>query len=194
MTSDALFAVPPTDRPPAVNDGMGGHHRPVEGLNDEWLTPPEILAAVGPFDLDPCSPVTRPWPTATRHLTVADDGLTAPWQPDEFVWCNPPYGQQTWAWLNRVAAHPAGGVALIFARTETDGFVGSVWRRADAVLFLAGRLYFHYVDGRRADANSGAPSCLVAYGPTAVARLEACGLAGFLCTGWAETGPPTLFS
>lgn len=24
--------------------------------NDEWLTPPEIVEALGPFDLDPCSP------------------------------------------------------------------------------------------------------------------------------------------
>ena len=25
--------------------------------NDEWLTPPHVLQALGPFDLDPCAPV-----------------------------------------------------------------------------------------------------------------------------------------
>ena len=27
---------------------------------DEWLTPLEIIRALGEFDLDPCSPVRRP--------------------------------------------------------------------------------------------------------------------------------------
>ena len=35
------------------------------------------------------------------------------------------------------------GIALIFARTETEGFVREVWGKADAVLFLHGRLNFH---------------------------------------------------
>lgn len=174
--------------------GMGGHHRGFEGLNDEWLTPPPILAALGPFDLDPCSPVDRPWPTAARHLTVNDDGLSAPWADDEFVWLNPPYGQMTWRWLDRLAAHPAGGVALIFARTETDGFSRSVWNQASAILFLSGRLHFHYVTGARSPMNSGAPSCLVAYGDLAVERLVACDLPGYLARSWTQTGaPPTLF-
>jgi hypothetical protein len=32
------------------------------------------------------------------------------------------------------------------------------------VLFLKGRPHFHYVDGRRAAFNSGAPIALIAYG------------------------------
>lgn len=151
--------------------GIGGHHAPVRGGKDEWLTPPAIIEALGPFDLDPCSPVARPWPTACEHLTVDDDGLTHPWLSSAFVWCNPPYGPQTWEWLDRLAEHPAGGLALIFARTETNGFVGSVWKKASAVLFIEGRLHFHHVTGERAAANSGAPSVLVAYGYEARRRL-----------------------
>ena len=26
----------------------------------EWLTPPEVIAALGEFDLDPCAPINRP--------------------------------------------------------------------------------------------------------------------------------------
>lgn len=160
------------------NLGMGGHHAPVRGAKDEWLTPPFVLNELGPFDLDPCAPVTPPWPTATRMLSIVDDGLTADWYPHEFVWLNPPYGTDTWKWLNRLATHPAGGIALIFARTETAGFVDAVWNKADSLYFLHGRLHFHHVDGTRASANSGAPSVLVAYGDEATVRIRACDLSG----------------
>ena len=150
--------------------GMGGHHAPVKGAKDEWITPPFITQALGPFDLDPCAPVDAPWPIAQRTWTVLDDGLSRPW--DGFVWCNPPYGPQTWRWLDRLAHHDRGGVALIFARTETAGFFAQVWAKADALLFLEGRLYFHHVTGERAGANAGAPSVLVAYGAEAVHRIR----------------------
>lgn len=164
--------------------GMGGHHRPMLGAKDEWLTPPAIIESLGPFDLDPCSPVDRPWPTAAGHLTVQDDGLTADWCDDEFVWLNPPYGPETWPWLDRLADHQAGGIALIFARTETAGFVEHVWRRADALLFIHGRLHFHHVDGTRATANAGAPSALVGYGTEAACRIASSLIAGTVVTAW----------
>jgi hypothetical protein len=52
-------------------------------------------------------------------------------------------------------------------------FFSEVWAKADAVLFLRGRLHFHYVDGTRAAANAGAPSVFVAYGSWAVQQLHA---------------------
>ncbi len=158
----------------SLTKGMGGHQSHAM-LKDEWLTPPAILAHLGPFDLDPCSPVTRPWSTAARHLTVIDDGLAHPWVGR--VWCNPPYGAEAVKWLARLADH-GDGVALIFARTETSAWIKQVWGRADAVLFIYGRLHFHHVDGTKAAANSGAPSALVAYGKRNAACLRACGIPG----------------
>ena len=58
---------------------MGGHHSAAM-LKDEWLTPPEILHALGEFDLDPCAPVVRPWEMATAHYTINDNGLLQPWR------------------------------------------------------------------------------------------------------------------
>lgn len=160
---------------------MGSHQSARMGT-DIWLTPRPILDALGPFDLDPCSaPDPSVWPTAARHYTLPVDGLTQPWCGR--VWLNPPYGQQAWHWLAKLAAH-GDGVALVFARTETAGFVREVWGKADGVLFLHGRLYFHRPDGARAAANSGAPSCLIAYGRANVESLAASGLDGSLVQNW----------
>ena len=138
---------------------LSGHQR--GGGHDEWLTPPEIIKALGPFDLDPCAPVDRPWPTAANHLTVNDDGLAQPWAGR--VWCNPPFGREAVKWLRRCAEH-GNSIALVPARTETAMFYECVWGIAHAVCFIKGRPHFHRVDGSRAAFNSGAPICLVAYG------------------------------
>lgn len=170
--------------------GIGSHTTPSSGATDVWLTPPWLLDALGPFDLDPCAaPEPRPWPTATRHITLPDDGLTVPWSGR--VWCNPPYGDQTWRWLHRLADH-GHGTALVFARTETRGFLETVWARADAVLFLAGRLTFCTPAGTAGKGNAGGPSCLVAYGADDARVLAASGLEGALVTDWDRTGAPRL--
>ncbi len=57
-------------------------------------------------------------------------------------------------------------------------FFDHVWNRADGLLFLNGRLYFHHVTGERACANSGAPSVLVAYGRSNAELLRQCGIPG----------------
>lgn len=157
-----------------------GGHQSAAMLKDEWLTPPSILGALGTFDLDPCAPINRPWNTAQDHYTIEDNGLAKPWFGR--VWCNPPYGLEAARWLDRLAQH-GNGIALIFARTETRMFFDHVWLRADAVCFIEGRLHFHHVDGTRAKANSGAPSCLVAYGSRNVLWLKKSGL-GVVVEGW----------
>lgn len=159
--------------------GMGGHQS-ANMLKDEWLTPPEVIAALGgpeSFDLDPCAPINRPWPMARQHYTVLDNGLLKPWHGR--VWFNPPYGgpNVVGPWMRRMVDH-GHGTTLIFARTETSLFFETVWRRATAILFLEGRLYFHHVDGTKAAANAGAPSVLVAYGNNDADILKASGIAG----------------
>lgn len=138
-----------------------GSHQSAKMVNDEWLTPPEIIKSLGEFDLDPCSPINRPWNTAKKHFNINNDGLSQNWEGR--VFCNPPYGLEASKWLSKLAEHD-NGIALIFARTETKMFFDYVWNNADALLFIEGRLYFHHVDGSRAKANAGAPSVLIAYG------------------------------
>lgn len=153
---------------------MGGHQSAAM-ISDTWLTPPEIIHALGKFDLDPCCPPVMPWPTAERMLNERDDGLSAEWEGR--VWLNPPYSREAVKWLRRLAKH-GQGTALIFARTETSWFFETIWNAADAVLFLEGRIHFHKADGTRAAANAGAPSCLVAYGEKDAVILKTCGIPG----------------
>jgi hypothetical protein len=138
-------------------------HQSARMKNDEWLTPPEILRKLGDFDLDPCSPhpERRPWSTAKHHFHKEVDGLAQPWHGR--VWLNPPFGREAVRWLRKLVEH-GNGIALVPARTETAMFYECVWNVAAAVCFMKGRPHFHYVDGRRADANSGAPIALIAYG------------------------------
>jgi DNA N-6-adenine-methyltransferase (Dam) len=148
--------------------GMGGHQS-ARMMKDEWLTPPDIISRLGQFDLDPCSPIHRLWDTAKTHYSIVDDGFSKEWFGR--VWLNPPYGREAAAWLERLAAH-GNGVALIFARTETEMFFDHVWDKADALLFFKGRLHFHHVNGDRAENNAGAPSVLIAYGEHNVKALQ----------------------
>lgn len=153
---------------------IAGVHGPKTGSYN-WITPKHIIDALGPFDLDPCACAVQPWPCAVKSIVLPHDGLSLAWFGR--VWCNPPYSVHATAWLQRMALH-GRGTALIFARTETEMFFRGVWHAATSVLFLEGRLFFHYPDGRRAEHNSGGPSCLVAYGQEDSDRLERSTLPG----------------
>ena len=170
--------------------GIGSHHSARVGT-DEWLTPKFILDALGPFDLDPSTPTTQPWPTAENRFTAEDDGLAQPWShpngTPHFVWLNPPYSEID-PWMERLADH-GHGIALIFARTETAWWFNSIWGRASTVLFLRGRLHFCLPDGTSADANAGGPSALVGYGREARLRLTRCNLPGALVDPRTVVGP-----
>lgn len=154
--------------------GMGGHSLPNQGATYEWYTPPGIFTALGlGFDLDPCSPPGGlAWIPARHAISLPDDGLCAPWQGR--VWLNPPYGQATGAWLDRLAGH-GDGVALVFARTETEWWHRTI-SEASAVCFIRGRLTFVGADGKPGPFNSGAPSALIAYGETCAEAIARCGL------------------
>jgi len=152
-----------------------GGHQSHAALKEEWLTPPFILSELGPFHLDPCAPIKRPWNMANVHYTIEDNGLNQPWIGR--VWCNPPYGKKGAPWLARLADH-GNGIALVFARTETEMFFEHVWPKADALLFIEGRLHFHHANGKRAISNAGGPSVLIAYGIDNVGAIRNCNIPG----------------
>lgn len=153
-----------------------GTNESAVGGTDEWLTPPAIVDALGPFDLDPCAPIKRPWPTAREHFTIEDNGLAQSWEGKR-VWMNPPYAAAG-AWMRRMAQEHGYGTALLFARTETATWQDWIWPFASAVLFPRGRLTFHLSDGRPAKSAASAPSALIAFGLEDALALSNSGIRG----------------
>lgn len=155
---------------------LGSWQRSV-GKTQVWLTPPHIVRALGPFDLDPCAaPAPRPWATAAAHIAPPEDGLKMAWNGR--IWLNPPFHRyQVGHWLARLADHGIG-TALLFARVDTKAWFRSVWGKAEGALFLRGRLTFHLPSGELSDWNGGAPPVLVAYGEQDAERLYNSGLDG----------------
>jgi phage N-6-adenine-methyltransferase len=152
-----------------------GSHQSSAMVSDNWLTPPEIIKALGEFDLDPCCPKKMPWATARRFYDKEANGLVQPWNGR--IWLNPPYSREAVKWLAKLADH-GRGTALIFARTETKWFVDYVWKRASGMLFIHGRVTFCDITGTPASGNSGAPSVLVAYGKQDAIILKKSNISG----------------
>ncbi len=171
--TDALFEMPDERK---RGTSISGVHSG-RAITHDWITPKLIIDALGDFDLDPCQSATQPWPCAKTGIVLPQDGLRSEWFGR--VWLNPPYSVHASEWMAKLARH-GKGTALIFARTETEMFFSHVWGVASAILFLDGRLHFHYPDGKRADANAGGPSCLIAYGESDAEWLASSGLTGAL--------------
>ncbi|HEY6009787.1 MAG TPA: DNA N-6-adenine-methyltransferase, partial [Geobacteraceae bacterium] len=148
-------------------DGFG-HEKPHEGETNDWITPKPIIDAFNSlyggrmfFALDPASSLTQPWPTSERAYTVQHDGLAQNWQGR--VWLNPPYGPHTSKWVRRLAEH-GNGIALIFARTETELWQDYIFPTADGFLFAKRRIAFARPDGSIGSQTAGAPSAFIAWG------------------------------
>ncbi len=155
------------------------HETSIRGATNVWLTPKSVIDALGPFDLDPCAaPSPRPWPTAARHIVESENGLTQKW--GGLVFCNPPYGPEAGAWVEKLADH-GNGIALVFARTETKWFQ-AVAHRATSLFFPAGRFEFCRPDGTPGNSNAGAPSVFLAFGNEAHLRLKNSTMSGFFAT------------
>ncbi len=144
--------------------------------NQTWLTPPELINSLGGFDLDPCTPINRPWDTAKNHYTKEDDGLLLPWFGR--IWCNPPYGKYMGMFMEKMALHN-NGIGLTFARTETRAFQNFVFPFAESILFIEGRIHFYDKNGNRSASNGGAPSVLISYGENNADAIEDSGIKGY---------------
>jgi hypothetical protein len=153
------------------------HHQDGNVKTHIWLTPPEIVTALGPFDLDPASHPDRPWPTAQTHFTENDNGLLREWFGR--VWLNPPYDTHSIdAWMEKMAMHNKG-TSLLFARTDRNTFHNYVFPVADSIFYFKQRLHFYDLQGRRAPHNGGAPSVLIAYGERDSDAIADAGFKGF---------------
>ena len=145
-------------------------HDSNNNISVDWYTPEWIFSDLGvEFDLDPCQPFEKiSWIPAKKHFHIEQDGLNQPWHGS--VWLNPPYGKHTAEWLKKMHVH-RNGISLVFARTDTKWF-NDYCSKADAILFMVGRVKF--VDGLGATGGSGAGagSMLIAWGDSHVNALK----------------------
>ena len=143
---------------------------PCIGETDEWFTPSYIFDALGEiFDLDVSAPPNGgPHVPAQAWFTKRDDGLTAPWRG--IVWMNPPFGGRNGLvpWLNRFIQH-GNGIALTPDRTSAPWWQDAN-RRADATLFIAGKVKFERPDGSVGKSPGFGPSSV----SFALAERSAC--------------------
>lgn len=147
----------------------GFTHDNVNNISVDWYTPPSIFKMLDTeFDLDPCHPENViPWIPVKKTYNIKDNGLIQKW--DGNVWLNPPYGKETSDWLEKMHKH-RNGIALVFARTDTKWFY-DYCAKADAILFLKGRIKFVDGLGVTGKSGAGAGSMLIAWGKHNVASL-----------------------
>lgn len=140
------------------------------GASDEWYTPKYIFDALGEtFDLDVAAP-PQGGPHVPAPVWVSADSLSRAWHG--FVWMNPPFGGRNalLPWVERLLAHPGGGIGLVPDRTSAPWFVPII-TRADAILFTAGKVKFHRPDGS-VGGSPGNGTALFAVGDRAAAALH----------------------
>lgn len=144
---------------------------PSLGASDEWYTPKYIFDALGvTFDMDVAAPRLGPV-NVPAHQWYCDTecGLTNPWHG--FVWMNPPFGGRNGLvpWLDRFFAH-GNGIAMTPDRTSAPWWQDAN-RRADATLFIAGKVKFERPDGSIGK-SPGTGTTLFASGDRAVMALR----------------------
>ena len=115
-----------------------------EMTSDDYYTPAWIFDALKlTFDIDVASPPGGiDWIPARRYFTLADDGLSQPWQG--LIYMNPPYSSAT-EWVRRFIEH-GNGIALLPV-VKTRWFI-SLWEHQNtrnALLFDPGSTDLNFI-------------------------------------------------
>jgi len=103
---------------------LGSHQRTI-GRSQDHITPKYIIDMYGPFKLDPCAAVVRPWDCAEVNWT--SDGLVRNWRPFGMKYVNPPFNQyEVGDWIAKAADE--GNVHLVPARSHP--LLSAGWKSA----------------------------------------------------------------
>ncbi len=110
---------------------------------DLWETPQDFFDRLNEefhFDLDVCALPANA--KCERYFTPEMDGLSQQWKG--VCWCNPPYGREIGAWVQKASYEATVGqtvVMLLPARTDTRWFHDWIYGKAE-ISFIRGRLKF----------------------------------------------------
>ena len=144
--------------------------------SDDFLTPPELVEAMGEFDLDPCASHRQERQLALRcYRFPEDDGLLMPWAGSVFV--NPPFSELK-SWVGKFILH-GNGVMLCPARVEV-GWFWKLWKHCDGIFFSKGPI--KYLCPNNSDPPRFFGGAFCAIGVENVERLRNIPLKGVLVT------------
>jgi len=138
------------------------NNRTTGKFSDTYLTPPNLIRALGEFDFDPCCPSNMPWRTAKQMIRETDpeeDGLKTEWFGR--VWCNPPYSK-IMPWVIKMIKHNHG-IMLLPAKSQDTRWAQTAIQSASIVLFLKNRIMFCLPDGTPTT-GKWSPNMLLAFG------------------------------
>lgn len=148
--------------------------------SNTYLTDPELVRLLGPFETDPCCPPRMPWRTARRmysHEPVRknnirselswQDGLKARWYGRVFM--NPPY-RGVLKWAQRFVQH-GKGIALLNGRSTETRATQIIMKHAVAIWFPDRRLTFHKITGKPFT-QKWFPSLLIGMHPIDAAKMR----------------------
>lgn len=138
--------------------------------NDNLHTPPDIIKALGKFDLDPCAGEHTKIGKVNLWDGRGENGLEYVW--NGFVFCNPPFSEKE-IWGEKMIKH-GNGILLLPERGSAPWF-GK----------LAVSSKFHFVSGKKINFIGGCSSNNVGsvfflFGSEAVSRIKKSGLPGHL--------------
>jgi hypothetical protein len=133
---------------------MNRHERPNKGDTDVWLTPLNIIHALGEFDLDPCGEIYH----KTAKTIYTENGLKQKWFGR--VWLNPPYSN-VFRWLLKMLFHNHG-IALVFARMDTE-WCQQILPHCSSIFFPKGRIKF-LTPELKTKGTAGAASMFLSFG------------------------------
>jgi phage N-6-adenine-methyltransferase len=112
----------------------------------DWETPHHFFKELDDefhFTLDPCCQPENA--KCAKFYTPKENGLSRDWQ-GETVFCNPPYGKQITEWVikcQKEGNKPGTTVVLLIpVRTSTRYFHQYIYKRAQEIRFIKGRLRF----------------------------------------------------
>lgn len=146
---------------------MGTWEKP--GGSDEWYTPLYVFEAMNcRFDMDVAHPSGIKTHVPAKQF-ITENSLSSPWTG--FVWMNPPFGGRNCLipWLDKFFSH-GSGIALTPDRTSAPWWQDAA-ERADALLFVDGKIQFEKPDGSKGRSPSTGTT-LFACGEQAVKALS----------------------
>lgn len=146
------------------------------GRNDRWLTPLDIVRALGRFDLDPCAAPGHATADTTWTPEEVGDGLSMPWFGR--VWLNPPYGRTQRQWVERLVEH-GSGIALLPIGTGTKLWQDVIFQQVTGIHFWRHRINFIREDSPET-MTSPTESAILAFSEADADALEASNLPGHL--------------